>query len=488
MNNRKRTAGQEFWSVIKYFLKLPIAFIDNISRILKFSIRTKISFNYILLYGLSALFTATLVCGGYLYVSKNQIYDRNREYINNTLETIALQDSNYRLQEKLEQIFEENGVNILVINRATGESAASSQLYPVVNYRSLTEQNVVYKNFSIFSLLSYELIALEANIGEAETAVFFFDVRENIQTIKIVLVLMSLGYLIGFLMILFLGDVKLRRVLNPIKKISKTTKNINAQNLDMRIDVGKAKYELKDLALTINEMIDRIQDSYRKQQRFVSDVSHELRTPISVINGYANMLDRWGKDDPEILQESIDALKNEAGNMSDLVDKLLFLARHDRDSLKYETAEINISNLVEEVAKETAMIDSTHEICADIIPEIRIEGDPNRIKQVIRIFVDNAVKYTPEGKKIQIKIYKEDKFSVVEITDAGIGISKEDLDNIFERFYRADESRTKTTGGYGLGLSIAKIIILQHGGKIRVRSKPGSGSKFSVYIPMIETD
>jgi signal transduction histidine kinase len=134
------------------------------------------------------------------------------------------------------------------------------------------------------------------------------------------------------------------------------------------------------------------------------------------------------------------------------------------------------------------MIDSTHEICADIIPEIRIEGDPNRIKQVIRIFVDNAVKYTPEGKKIQIKIYKEDKFSVVEITDAGIGISKEDLDNIFERFYRADESRTKTTGGYGLGLSIAKIIILQHGGKIRVRSKPGSGSKFSVYIPMIETD
>ncbi|WP_073269694.1 sensor histidine kinase [Alkalibacter saccharofermentans] len=485
MNKRENSIIGNLFSGLEYLLRLPMILIDNITRILKFSIRTKITLNYILLYSVSALLTAALVSGGYLLITRNQIYERNRDYINEALGAVSQHESNVELQQELEHIYEESGINILVTNAVTQESAATTQFYPVVNYQFLTENNPLYKSFSIVSLLSYDLIALEASQGEYSRVVFFFNVEENIHTLKIVLILMSFGYILGLLMILVLGDIKLRRVLNPIKKISKSAKNINTQNLDTRIDVGRAKYELKDLAITINEMIDRIQDGYRKQQRFVSDVSHELRTPISVINGYANMLDRWGKNDPEILQESIDAMKNEAGNMSDLVEKLLFLARHDRDALKYEITEVNLSEIVEEVAKETAMIDSEHDICADLTSGIWIEGDPNRIKQVIRIFVDNAVKYTPEGKKIQIRAFIENEFSVVEITDAGIGISKDDLDNIFERFYRADESRTKTTGGYGLGLSIAKVIVLQHGGKIKVRTKPGIGSRFSIYLPTL---
>ena len=197
------------------------------------------------------------------------------------------------------------------------------------------------------------------------------------------------------------------------------------------------------------------------------------------------MLDRWGKENPEVLQESIDALKNEASNMGDLVEKLLFLARYDGDTMKYEMASIDLSEIVEEIAYETKMIDIKHHIVGKISKSLIINGDYNRIKQVIRIFTDNAIKYTREGGDITIRAFVQGDIGVVSIKDTGIGISKKDLTNIFDRFYRTDKSRTKNTGGYGLGLSIAKIIILQHQGKIVVRSKLGVGSEFKLLIPLL---
>jgi len=229
-------------------------------------------------------------------------------------------------------------------------------------------------------------------------------------------------------------------------------------------------------------MMNRIEDQYNRQKQFVSDASHELRTPIAVIQGYVAMLDRWGKNDQEVLQESIAAIKNEAENMNELIDKLLFLARHDNNTFEFQKEEFSMTEMLTEIVKETQIIDSSHRFAFDSKTELSIYGDKNRLKQALRIFIDNALKYTPADGEIAIQLSKDNRYIIVSIKDTGIGMTQEDLKHIFDRFYRSDKSRTKDKGGHGLGLAIAKIIILGHQGKIRVRSKVGEGSEFIIML------
>jgi two-component system sensor histidine kinase ArlS len=264
--------------------------------------------------------------------------------------------------------------------------------------------------------------------------------------------------------------------------MTQTVKDISAKNLNLRLNVSGAKNELKELALTFNEMMNRIEDNYNRQKQFVSDASHELRTPIAVIQGYTNMLDRWGKNDSEVLQESIDAIKNESENMKELIDKLLFLARHDKDNFVLQKEDFSLTEILHEISRETQIIDNSHRISFQIEREARIWADKNRIKQAIRIFIDNALKYTPPGGEITVTLGNEGDFWAISIKDTGIGMTKQELEHIFDRFYQSEQSRTKEKGGHGLGLAIAKIIILGHQGKIKVRSKVGAGSEFTILL------
>ncbi len=257
---------------------------------------------------------------------------------------------------------------------------------------------------------------------------------------------------------------------------------INAARLDTRIPVGDTQNELKTLASAINGMLDRINESYRSQVRFVSDASHELRTPISVIQGYANLLDRWGKNDEKTLQESISAIKEETANMKNLVEKLLFLARGDNNTMKLQIEKFDLYDLAQEVFKETQMIDSGHEYRSDI-SHVFLNADQSLIKQTMRILIDNAIKYSPAGKQISISVFRENNFARLTVQDEGIGIPAEALPQIFERFYRADESRARTTGGNGLGLSIAKWITERHGGHMEVLSREDFGTRISILLP-----
>ena len=168
--------------------------------------------------------------------------------------------------------------------------------------------------------------------------------------------------------------------------------------------------------------------------------------------------------------------------MQELIDKLLFLARHDNSTFVFEKEEFSLTEMLWDIAKETQIIDTRHKINYKINQEVSFYGDKNRLKQAIRIFMDNAVKYTPAGGEITLSLGKKEGFVTVSIKDNGIGMSKEELSHIFDRFYRADQSRTKEKGGHGLGLSIAKIIILGHNGKIKVRSKIGEGSEFIILL------
>lgn len=290
--------------------------------------------------------------------------------------------------------------------------------------------------------------------------------------------------IIGLISIIFFGSGASRKLLSPIKVMTKTVKEISVNVLDKRIDVSGSKDELKDLAKTFNEMLDRIQKSVEQQNQFVSDASHELRTPIAVIQGYADLLDRWGKDDPQVLRESISAIKSEGESMRSLVEKLLFLARGDKNTQRVEKSEFMLSEVINEILKETRIIDKSHSVLNDQNEDFIIHADQKLIKEAIRIFMDNSIKFTPAGGTIKLNLYRKNKRAVIIIEDTGIGISQEDLPHIFNRFYRADKSRAKASGGTGLGLAIGKWIIDNHCGKINVWSELNTGTVVRIELPL----
>jgi len=314
--------------------------------------------------------------------------------------------------------------------------------------------------------------------------IIYFDITLILVEIAIIGALAVLLFLISVLTIYIQGNYLTRKTFRLLDEFIEKANNISSQNLNLRLNVSNSNDELVELSMTFNKMMDRIESAYEKQKQFVSDASHELRTPIAVIQGYARMLERWGKDDKEILYESIEAINKEAKNMQDLVDKLLFIARNDKDTMVLIKDKFNMSELMEEMVKDTIMLDTKRNIESHVEPDIYVNGDRDRIKQALRIFVDNAIKYTDEGGNITLRLEKDGEYAVASVIDNGKGISEKDLPNIFDRFYRVESSRERDKGGHGLGLAIAKIIVLRHGGRIKVSSKLGAGTRFRVYFPL----
>lgn len=298
-----------------------------------------------------------------------------------------------------------------------------------------------------------------------------------------------------------------RRMFTPIRALEETADALNSDQVDTetlrrlaerldeinvsslktsRIYIPGGKEEMSALATAINSMLERIDRSYQAQARFVSDASHELRTPISVIQGYANMLDRWGKDDPEVRQEAINAIRAEAASMGTLVEQLLFLARGDNNTQVVHKKIFDLSDLTDEVYRETKLMETGRIVECGIQPGVLLYGDPGLMKQALRILVDNGVKYTPEGGMIRMRLTAAEGQIRLSVTDTGAGIAQEELPRVFERFYRADQSRARETGGTGLGLPIAKWIAARHNGSILVTSRPEMGSRFTLSLPWVQ--
>lgn len=277
--------------------------------------------------------------------------------------------------------------------------------------------------------------------------------------------------------------------LSPIHVMTAQVKDISSNNLNVRLNVSGIRDELKDLAMTFNHMMAEIEGNYDREKQFVSDASHELRTPIAVVKGYANLLIRWGKDDPDVLDESLNAIAAEADNMQRLVEDLLFIARHEQNKMKVELEPILLSELIKEVAKESELIDQNHYYTVFVEPQVYISGSLEHFKQAVRIMIDNSIKYTPPGGDISLSLKATDQTAILVIKDNGIGISETDLPHVFDRFYRADKSRTRlsesASQGTGLGLSIAKVILDRHDAKVYIESVLNGGTEISILIPTV---
>ena len=378
------------------------------------------------------------------------------------------------------------------------------------HFSSLNQPGMRYITWSR-NQIDYSEEVFSAYAVPIEYRAFFAYQDENLMPVLfggedflLVIILCLLLLASEFLMLFwgFFSDARLvKKTLRPIEELARQTQyleafapeqlealageldEINAARLDTRIPLNSTRQELQTLASAINGMLERINTAYRSQARFVSDASHELRTPISVIQGYVNLLDRWGKNDPQTLQESINAIKDETANMRDLVEQLLFLARGDSNTLVINREEFNLSLLAEEVLKETQMIDKDHTYRLTAMPKM-VTADKSLIKQAMRILIDNAIKYTPTQGLITLSVVeKDDVYICFTVQDEGIGIAPQVAPQIFDRFFRADESRTRATGGAGLGLSIAKWITHRHGGYMEVLSRQEIGTRVTLVLP-----
>jgi signal transduction histidine kinase len=445
-----------------------------------FSIAFRISLNYLRLLIINAVIFVFLFIGVYLGVALFDHTDMKKDFIADIKSEKA-----FILKEGL-NTYSNNGFEVRI-----AESKSKQVVYDDIAF-NISKENLLFNRiyYNTIEGESYLIITDRDSCtinGVKYNLYFQYDLSNERE---------QLGRLLPFVIILLAfmtacviiyakkGDEKL---FTPIRDMSKLANRLTVKNIQSeRINIAGTKNELKELAETINEMLNRIEISYESQKQFVSDASHELRTPIAVIQGYANLLDRWGKKDEAVLEESIEAIRNEAKSMQELVEKLLFLSRHDKKTLKLEKHKFNMRPIVEDMVKETRMVVKERVINSPSLEDVIVYGDKQALKQAIRIFIDNAVKYSSAGDEINISCENHGGDCILTVQDTGIGMTRKDIDNIFERFYRSDHVRDRKINGHGLGLSIAKLIILKHTGSIKVRSQYTKGSSFIVTIPKRE--
>jgi two-component system, OmpR family, sensor kinase len=313
--------------------------------------------------------------------------------------------------------------------------------------------------------------------------------EENIERIAFVL---ASGVTVAFLLSVVGAYLLARKALSPVSAVVAAAHRIRAGDLSKRLPVPHSKDEIGDLAITINDMLAhlevtlaRLEETLDRQRRFVADASHELRTPLTSIHSHAQMLEEWALRDPQIGPESVEAIKRESERMKGLVENLLELARGD-EGMKLNLKDNDLAEVVEEAAESARASVNGKVLIERPTPQqgvkpVRAVFDRERLRQALSILLDNAVKYSPEGGRVTIRIAEEDGSVGVEVADTGIGIPEDQIPHVFERFYRAEEARS--TEGLGLGLSIARQIAEDHRGSIEVRSKPGEGSTFIIRIP-----
>jgi heavy metal sensor kinase len=318
-----------------------------------------------------------------------------------------------------------------------------------------------------------------AEIIQVGTHLYF--VRKNLDRFKnyillslpIMLVLGALG-----------GWVLARRSLSPIGYIASKARSITSENLSERLHPRGTGDELDDLILTINEMIARLQSSFERMAEFTADASHELKTPICAMRGEAEVLLSKGRKAEEY-QEGLAHFIEQFDHLNHMINDLILLSKFDATQVELKMELLRLDLLVKDLCNLFQILAEQKKITfeTETIEKVTVIGDKVRLQQLFTNLIDNAIKYTPKG-SIRVSVEKNQEVVRVKISDTGLGIPKEEQEKIFKRFYRVDKSRSRESGGVGLGLSIADWIAHAHRGSIEVDSELNKGSTFTVYLPL----
>ncbi len=381
------------------------------------------------------------------------------------------------------QILDKEGKPLYVSKefRETGYVANDQVLTNARNRKETREEIHSFKGRSTFLIISTpvykdgklaEIIQLGTHLHFVRKNLSHF--RNNILiALPIILVLGALG-----------GWVLARRSLSPIGYIASKAQNITSENLSRRLTPRGTDDEMDDLIRTINEMIARLESSFKRMAEFTADASHELRTPICAMRGEAEVL-LLKERKAEEYQEGLVHFIEQFDHLNQMINDLILLSKFDATQVELKMAPLRLDLLVKDLCNLFQVLAEQNKIALKMgtIEEVAVLGDKARLQQLFTNLIDNAIKYTSEG-SIRVAVEKNQEGAFVKISDTGIGIPKEEQEKIFKRFYRVDKSRSRETGGVGLGLSIADWIATSHHGRIEVDSEINQGSTFTVYFPL----
>jgi heavy metal sensor kinase len=334
------------------------------------------------------------------------------------------------------------------------------------------------------------LAVLRVSAGEAD---YFLALAQPLHnTVEELEALGRIFYLAipGALLVAGVGGLLLaRKSLAPVAAMTEQAESIGARNLHERLEVTNSRNELGRLATVLNNLLSRLDRSFESLRQFTADASHELRTPLSIIRGEAEVALSQNRDEAEY-RESLAIVQDEARRLSRMVDDMLALARADDGQQGLKVEEFYLNDLVEDCAKSSQVLALAKAISLTLDPtaDITFRGDESLIRRMIVNLLDNAIKYTPSGGHVSVKLTSKDSSVEIAVADTGIGVPADATDLIFERFYRADRARSRSDGGSGLGLSIAKWVAEAHNGAIDLDSRPGAGSTFTVSLPLSKSN
>ncbi|HZS04113.1 MAG TPA: heavy metal sensor histidine kinase [Blastocatellia bacterium] len=328
---------------------------------------------------------------------------------------------------------------------------------------------------------------------EPDGDVFFIRAGQSLKPLQEARRRLTLLLLVAVPIALLLGSygglLLANQALRPVDRITNTAAQISASDLAQRVPLPEKMDEIGRLAKTFNHMIARLQAAFERQRQFTSDASHELRTPLAVMRGEIEVSLRRTRS-PQEYERVLQSNLEEIHRLSRLVEDLLTLARGDSGQVTLQLEPVVLDHLCRQTAKQLLpLAEGRGQTLLWTPPEghVLVNGDPQRLKQLLLNLLDNAMKYTPQGGRITLGLGTEGKEAVLTVADTGRGIATEDLPHIFERFFRHSRSTSdRSVIGFGLGLSIVKWIVDSHGGKIGAQSKVGEGTTFTVRLPLLD--
>ncbi|BCJ87776.1 HAMP domain-containing sensor histidine kinase [Effusibacillus dendaii] len=400
----------------------------------------------------------------------------NRGNLDKTREFLSIRtDPNQMIR-----ILDNQGQPVLTVSN----QFSAEQVKPQVATSAQTAMTEQYDGNLLISRIPLQSASFSGTL-EIVWALKSFD-----QLVELAFAIMVIGGGVAVAISGFGGYLLARQLVNPVKTITATMRKIRDNGLGERVQFHDNGDELSELALIFNEMMDRLERSFLQQKRFVEDASHELRTPISIIEGHLSLLNRWGKNDPNILEESLASATQEVKRLKLLVMELLDLSKSDSLPSLSEVPAIQPVDIIQRTVDSMQFLheDFTFDCELSAIGTATIRIKPNHLTQILLILLDNAVKYSDKEKKIVVHGSRANHFLSLQIRDFGEGIPESDLPYVFDRFYRVDKSRSREKGGNGLGLSIAKRLVSHYHGDIRIESKLGTGTTVTMLFPITQDE
>ena len=322
-------------------------------------------------------------------------------------------------------------------------------------------------------------------MGNVEAMVRVAEPEDRVRAqVAMLLWIMGLGLPVAVVIAAFGGYHLARRALAPVNEMADRARAMSADRLSQRIPVGNPDDEVGRLAVVINDLLGRLEQSFMQMQRFTADASHELRTPLTAIRTVGEVGLRSEKGEAGA-RETISSMLEEVARLTHLVDAMLMLSRADAGRIPVHRTPEDLAALVQDVATQLGVLaEEKHQtITVSTSAPVTVNVDPMILRMAIVNLVDNAIRYSPEGGVIQIDVHADGASAGVDVRDNGPGMSAVHRQRLFERFYRIDEGRSRQDGGAGLGLAIARWAVEAHDGRLDVASEPGAGSVFRISLP-----